>query len=665
MYNESVYVCIDSLYMIFMYIGVDEMFNNGRKNICVILCDVADHYQAQVCRTLTSYAQEKGYNLAYFSFFICYGIDTKNGKGEANIINLVPYENFDGFIICHDTFQNEKAVRQMFKYISERTSVPVVTLKRAWEQYPCVLAENTGVVRELVQHFIDVHGFTRIAFMSGPEDHPDAQIRLADYRDGLASRGLEYDEKLVFYGDFWRNLSKEAARYYALELDERPQAVVCANDYMAISLCNAFIDMGLLVPDDIAISGVDDIWEATTNMPPLTTVTMPVEQMSRLAFVTLEKMINGEEVPQVQKINMTPVIRNSCGCQGMNMNAILKKRVRQNQEYEKMLDMVQNNTYMFVEMSDVESAEEIVNYVRLLENEDNFVRHFFICIGEGKGSDYPKYRSLKPGYPKYTKAIGSVFEREVIQTDVFPTEELLPKEAMEEEPMVYYFFPLHNLDQTFGYFAVSYSGEHSCEKTFHSWIAILGNALENIRVKRKNHRLLEELNNLYVHDALTGLLNRRGFENNSREYYKVSSKNQSSMVIFSIDMDNLKIVNDKFGHMQGDVALQTIAKAIENAASPGDVCARVGGDEFSVVGMGYDEEKIKNFIDEFHSYLDAFNVDSGLPYLVSASCGYYLITEPHRVSLEEAIVESDGQLYEIKRNKKAKKLDNVIKKEDI
>ncbi|HBZ64600.1 MAG TPA: hypothetical protein DEO89_08400, partial [Lachnospiraceae bacterium] len=88
------------------------MFNNQRKNICVILCDVADHYQEQVCRVLTSNARVKGYNLAYFSFFLTYGVDTKNGQGEANIINLIPYENFDGFIVCHDTFQNKEAVIQ-------------------------------------------------------------------------------------------------------------------------------------------------------------------------------------------------------------------------------------------------------------------------------------------------------------------------------------------------------------------------------------------------------------------------------------------------------------------------------------------------------------------------------------------------------------------------
>lgn len=640
------------------------MFDNGRKNICVILCDVADYYQEQVCRTLTSYAQIKGYNLAYFSFFLCYGVQTKNGKGEANIINLVPYENFDGFIICHDTFQNKNAVNQIFEYISERTKAPVVTLRRAWKDYPCVLAENSGSIQEVVQHFVDVHGFERIAFMSGPKDHPDAQARLADYRDGLRSRGLEYDEKMVFYGNFWRELTKEAARYFAMELPERPQAIICANDYMAIYLCNELINMGIVVPNDIAISGFDDIWEASTYMPPITTVTMPVEKMSELAFVTLEKQMKGEEVPTVQTIRTQLVIRNSCGCEKMDMNTMLKRRVRQNQDHEKMMDLVQNNTYMFVEMSDLNSAEQLVQHVRLLDNDDNYVRNFFICLGEGRGKDYPKYRSTNYGYPKRMKSVGSAMNRRIIDTKAFETTDLLPPEATEREPMIYYFFPLHNLDQTFGYFAISYMGVHSCERTFNSWIAILGNALENIRLKQKTNTLLNELNNLYVHDALTGLLNRRGFENSSQEFYKKSSETEETMVIISIDMDNLKVVNDRFGHMQGDVALQTISKAMEYAASDGDVCARIGGDEFSVVGIGYDEEKAEEFLAQFHGYLEDFNEDSNLPYLIGASCGYYIIPKDHSISLEAATVESDNNLYEDKREKKSQKRDNVLRVEN-
>lgn len=645
------------------YSGVEAMFDNGRKNICVILCEVAAHYQEQVCRTLTSYARDKGYNLAYFTFFVCYGVYTKNGMGEANIINLVPYENFDGFIICHDTMQNEQAVKQIFAYIKERTRKPVVTLRRAWEDYPCILAENKGAIKEIVQHFVDVHHFDRIAFFSGPKDHPDAITRLADYKEGLASRGIDYDEEYVFYGDFWRKLSKEAAQYFIKTLPEIPQAVVCANDYMALSLCNELVNFGKIVPKDIAVSGFDDIWEATINMPPVTTVTMPVEKMSELAFATLERMMNGGDVPRVQTLRTVPVIRDSCGCQGMDMETAVRKRVRQSQEYEKILDLIRYNTYTFVEMSDVQRAQELVNHTRLLDVEDNYIKNFFICLGEGEGSQHPKYCSEKNGYPKQSQAVGAAINGAILQTEtaVFDTSDLLPREAVEQEPMIYYFFPLHNLNSTFGYFAISYEGTHSCGKSFHSWLAILGNVLEGMRLRQKTNALLDELNSMYVHDVLTGLLNRRGFEINSQEFYERSRTEKRTLVIISIDMDNLKIVNDKFGHKQGDIALQTIGKAILHAAEPGDVCARIGGDEFSVAGMDYNEQKAQGFVEKFNKYLEKFNRDSGRPYLVGASCGWYLISASHGISLEAAIVKSDEHLYETKRDKKKNHNDCVLR----
>ena len=65
------------------------MFENGRKTIGVILCDVSSHYQEQICQTLSMYAKEADYNLAYFTFFSCYGTEiTRNGRGEANIVQL-------------------------------------------------------------------------------------------------------------------------------------------------------------------------------------------------------------------------------------------------------------------------------------------------------------------------------------------------------------------------------------------------------------------------------------------------------------------------------------------------------------------------------------------------------------------------------------------------
>ena len=82
-----------------------------------------------------------------------------------------------------------------------------------------------------------------------------------------------------------------------------------------------------------------------------------------------------------------------------------------------------------------------------------------------------------------------------------------------------------------------------------------------------------------------GLYNRRGFDSVSLEKYKRAKKEKKSFVIFAIDMDNLKVVNDRFGHMNGDLALRTIGEAMQAVAGKEDACARVGGDEYNVVGI--------------------------------------------------------------------------------
>lgn len=638
------------------------MFGNGRKTIGVILCDISSHYQEQVCQTLSAYARTAGYNLAYFTFYTCYGAeDTRNGRGEANIVHLIPFERLDAIVFCHDTIVNKSACDYVFECIEKRCQCPVITLRQDSGGYPCVLLNQHHCIEELVYHFIDDHHKTRLGFMSGPANHPDSIRRLDDFKRALANRGIPFDEKMVFEGDFWNKKAKEAAEYFTMELEERPEAVVCANDYMASSLMNELIAKGFLVPDDIAVSGFDNIWEASITLPPITTVSVPVEEMVRKGMNLIEAMWKDQEIARVNYVDAQVILRNSCGCQTFNMQSMLAKRVRQVNEYQRIMDSNQSNTYMFIDLSDLDSVEGIEKHLRIEDMRDDHMDSFFICLGEGRGAKYPKYRSASAGFAKRSKVIGGMLHKKPCEFDSFETDRLLPVGASEDDPMIYYFFPLHNNQYSFGYFAVSYEDTHVANKTFHNWLAILGNALEMIRIKQKNQGLLQELNNLYVHDALTGLYNRRGFDTVSQEMYDRAKKEKKNFMIVAVDMDNLKIVNDRFGHMNGDLALKTIGDAMQAAANEADACARVGGDEYNIVGIGYTDEDAEKLMRRFHDYLDVFNQNSELPYLIKASLGYSIVEGGQDVGLEECINAADACLYEYKRKKKEQKKDNVLR----
>ncbi len=639
------------------------MFRNGRKTICVIICDVAEEYSKNVCRIVSSEALSRNINVAFFSLFSLYGDNTRSGQGEANIVHLIPYERFDGFLLCLDTFQNQKACDMVRHYIKERTNAPIITLRREEEGVPCVRPSNLYGIRQMVDHLVTHHHFTKFAFMGGPKEHPDAIHRLDEYKSTLQSHHIPFNEKSVFYGDFWSTYAKDAANYFMYELEERPEVIVCANDYMAIALNTALINLGFMIPNDVAVTGFDDIFSAGMNMPPLTTVQVPVEDMVIKAMDLLEDQQKGIEVPMLTEIPLKLKVRNSCGCTTCDFFSIFESYANERKKQTQLTEFIRTNNYMFSELSSVNNAFEIIHHVRILDSPDYHIRHLFITLGEGKGANYPKYSSAKPGYPKESRAIGSFVNHQIISTETFETQELLPPEVELDEPQIFYFFPLHSLNENLGYIAVSFEGEETCPTSFYGWIGTLATFFVNLRLQIKSNLLLEELSDLYIKDVLTGLYNRRGYENAAKDLYYKSLLSKETLIVISMDMDHLKIVNDRFGHLQGDMALQTISKAINKAASPEDICARMGGDEFSVVGIGYDEESAEKWVKTFLDYLDDFNERSDLPYLVSASIGYYIIPADHSVSLSDATIRSDQCLYQNKNKKKQEKGSGFIVRE--
>jgi hypothetical protein len=163
-----------------------------------------------------------------------------------------------------------------------------------------------------------VHNYHRIAFIGGPEEHPDARERYQAYVQALADHNVPFDADLVLPGNFQPSSAANAIR---LLLDERQQqpgrdveAIVTANDYMALGALSALQERGLKIPDDIAVVGFDDIGIVRCMTPPLTTVRSPFYEVGQQGMKLLMAKIAGEDVPEMVRVPAQIVIRHSCGC---------------------------------------------------------------------------------------------------------------------------------------------------------------------------------------------------------------------------------------------------------------------------------------------------------------------------------------------------------------
>lgn len=200
----------------------------------------------------------------------------------------------------------------------------------------------------------------------------------------------------------------------------------------------------------------------------------------------------------------------------------------------------------------------------------------------------------------------------------------------------------------------------------------LGSAVRMVQLRIENNRIMNEyeesvrklkehnitLDNMTKTDALTGLNNRRGFYVRVEKMMESSLNEKTSLLVGYVDMNDLKIINDRFGHDDGDFSLKTIANMLADfVTNYNGFAARIGGDEFVFAISVPANCDYKMYSDELHGMFSSFNETSIKPYNVSVSVGFSLINNGETITIDEALNHADEMLYEEKRLKKG----NVIK----
>jgi diguanylate cyclase (GGDEF)-like protein len=162
--------------------------------------------------------------------------------------------------------------------------------------------------------------------------------------------------------------------------------------------------------------------------------------------------------------------------------------------------------------------------------------------------------------------------------------------------------------------------------------------------------VIDELKNLYIRDPLTGLYNRRGMNLLGGELISDACRSGKDITVICADIDNLKPINDKFGHEGGDNTIVRTAKAIESSMPAGSVCVRTGGDEFCIIFSG--DTDAQSCIASVEKYLDDYNRSSGLPYVITCSCGFARISAAGFESVDPIMKAADENMYRVKAAKK-------------
>ncbi|MFB5662532.1 LacI family DNA-binding transcriptional regulator [Alteribacillus sp. HJP-4] len=266
------------------------------KTIALILSDLSGPFYSELIRGVQDVAMEHGYDLLACSSM---------GGENSTAAKFLTERRADGCIVLAHNITDEML------HGASSEHYPVVVLDRKLDNKSLVHVEvdNKKGGYNATEYLIK-QGHSKIAYVSGPADSYDNQVRFEGYREALEANQIDYETKWAVSGNFTREGGILAANILSAQ-EERPTAVFFANDEMALGGLEAFQRKGFRVPEDISIIGFDDILEAQYVSPKLTTIRQPKYEMGALATHMVFQIISQEEVSRTYKLHTDLIVRDS------------------------------------------------------------------------------------------------------------------------------------------------------------------------------------------------------------------------------------------------------------------------------------------------------------------------------------------------------------------
>jgi diguanylate cyclase (GGDEF)-like protein len=283
-----------------------------------------DEFQKQVLVAAEREAREQSLDFVAISGGML-GIELQHPKGF--VFDLVGPHNVDALLICAHTIGHHVTADQIAAFVQRYHSLPCVCLGVEIPGMSSLLMDNEVGMYTAVKHLIVAHERRKIAMIAGPTANPEAQARYRGFVRALAEQGMHVDARRMGFGDF----NRASGGLAVAEIFDRRglgvgevDAIVCANDVMALGALDELDRRGIRVPRDLSLVGFDDLDFARYARVPLTTVRQPVTEQVRHAVRSLAGALHGTALLKRAITFETEFVRRrSCGCNTRSRERVL------------------------------------------------------------------------------------------------------------------------------------------------------------------------------------------------------------------------------------------------------------------------------------------------------------------------------------------------------
>lgn len=601
-------------------------------------------------------------NLYIFNSSGDWSRDEDYNVGEYNIYRLPDFNDFDGIIADLNNIHYPEA-RDYVIASAKATGKPVISIANDIEDFYYVGIDNYAAMQEVITHLYETHNCKRFWFVMGPDDNYENCKRAEALRDFMEAHSLAWERKDFYFDSYEYKGGVNGFKQLMAEHDSLPDAIICANDNIAVGVCEEAAKCGYHAPKDFLITGFDDFDKASYYSPHITTVSHIREEVGYLSADILIRLWQGEKVPRFNYTGHRCIFWESCGCKAdiqVDQAEHSREQIIYGIETDEFEEQVLSLEYELLRCETVREMsqwipkcipamrcdamyliiDEHMNDFRQLK--DYYDRHMIedeeFCV-----HGYPKEMRVEFAYEN-----GAIQEQEdKMISGLFPMFETA------EGGKDFLFLPLHFRERTVGYFVIR-NAVYLMEKQYlFQVLNVLTSAMENLHKKEKLGYLNQVLSDLYVKDAMTGMYNRLGYQKLACRMFEDKRKKKENLSIVFIDMDRLKYINDNFGHIHGDWAIKTIASTILKYIPEGSIAVRTGGDEFLIILKKEEAAELDTMVAHIRKEIKERSSEMNLPFPLTISAGCIHTDMTTEKGLDDYVREADEIMYREKVAKNA------------
>ena len=588
-----------------------------------------------------------------------YGRPDDVNESECSIHFLPDLKNFDAAVIFSQGLNSNEVREKIYEKCREAGILTVCVGDKQPDFYG-VLVDNVTGMKELCKHLHEDHNVQKIKYFAGAKENDDSNIRMQAIIDFSKENGLEFsEEKDVLYTNWEIRSTMNYITNVYRDKTDLPDAFVFANDFLAIASATGLEKNGYNVPGDIRITGFDYVMSGKTFYPSISTVDQRFDIQGDKSAEVIVNVLDGKEVERYTYVPSEFIPGESCGCDSPRKEDMLRRDFCHNLISKNMEDNARENVLNKIRDAFQHSKrfsnlpDELKNVFNGYYGEDIETVHIlFDPLFENIIQDETKVER-HDYYPDIMHVL--VSKADGIETNIskIAKKDLIPGYTGTGDNEIYVFMPLFLDSYVCGYMIMGGTDYAIKKWIYHDYVTCLNTSIGYYQTTIQLTTLNDKLSELMQTDALTSLKNRTAFENSKqmlRNHYMLKDDVRFAIVMF--DLNNLKKVNDEFGHGAGDVYIKNSSELICNTFKHSPIF-RIGGDEFVAIVKNSDYEIRNELLEKFRRNVSLLQGDE-IPIVkrVSVASGMADYDEIENDDIETIFKLADERMYANKKEMK-------------